>query len=332
MAARRHRRAIGVFSHREEVEQALIELRDSGFPMDSVSVVAKDSSKDSSLAGVEVTHQVGNKADEGGATGAIAGGTLGGIAGLLVGLGVLAIPGIGPVMLAGAGATVLATALSGGAIGAVAGGLLGALIGLGIPEEQAKVYRDRIAQGGYLVMVEGSDEDLHRAETILNRRGIQHWGVYDAPDSTIAEPQTGVRETIVDHSSSQSIDLYEERLVADKTRQKTGEIIIRKCVKTTIETVSVPVEKEHVIIQHVIPEDVGQVVTPGEASFRSGEVIRMEVYEDMPNIHKEVFVREVIGLRKEIQQEIINAEETIRREGLEVKTNGNPVVDTRNNI
>lgn len=331
MAARRHRRAIGIFSHREEVEQALIELRDSGFAMDTVSVIAKDSSKDSSLAGVEVTHPVGNKADEGGATGAIAGGTLGGIAGLLVGLGVLAIPGIGPVMLAGAGATVLATALSGSAIGAVAGGLLGALIGLGIPEEQAKVYRDRIAQGGYLIMVEGSDEDLHRAETILNRRGIQHWGVYDAPNSA-AEHQAETLETAVASNSSQAINLYEERLVADKARQKTGEIIIRKRVETTTKTVSVPVEKEHVIIQSVIPQDVGQVVAPEEASFHAGEVTRMEVYEDTPNIHKEVFVREVIELRKEIQQEIIRAEETIRREELKIQTHGDPIVDTRNDL
>jgi len=39
----------------------------------------------------------------------------------------------------------LATALSGGAIGAAAG-LFGAIVGLG-PEEQARVYNDRLSRG-----------------------------------------------------------------------------------------------------------------------------------------------------------------------------------------
>jgi hypothetical protein len=225
MAIQRHRRAIGTFASRDSAERALIELRDSGFPMDRVSIITKDARHHDQVAGTEVSHGIGNKADEGATTGALGGATLGGLTGLLVGLGFLAIPGIGPVMLAGAGATVLATALSGTAIGAAAGGLLGALIGLGIPEEHAKVYSDRVAQGHYLVMVDGSEEELHRAEQILNRRGVRDWGIYDAPhadttstavagDTKLAD-RTLTQQTGVDTRNAQSIDLYEERLVAD---------------------------------------------------------------------------------------------------------------------
>jgi hypothetical protein len=127
----------------------------------------------------------GNKADEGATTGAIAGGTVGGLTGLLVGLGALAIPGIGPVMLAGATATAIATTVSGTAIGAAAGGLLGALIGLGIPEERAKVYNERVSRGEYLVIVDGTSDEISRAETILRRYNIQEWGVFDAAPSTV---------------------------------------------------------------------------------------------------------------------------------------------------
>lgn len=177
----RHRRAVGVFPNRQAAEHALHELRDSGFPMDRVSVIARDERRDD-IAGAEVHDRgVGNKADEGATVGAISGGALGGITGLLVGLGVLAIPGIGPIMLAGATATTLATTLAGGAIGAVSGSLLGALIGLGIPEERARVYDERISRGGYLVIVDGNDADIARAEAILHRRGIEEYGVYDAP-------------------------------------------------------------------------------------------------------------------------------------------------------
>ena len=186
MALGKNKRAVGLFASRHDAEQALQELKNSGFSMDKVSVIARNADKDDQIAGADVRKDVGNQADEGAKAGAVAGGTLGGFTGLLVGLGTLAIPGIGPIMLAGATATALATTLSGAAIGAAAGSLLGALIGLGIPEERARVYNERVSHGDYLVIVDGTDEEISRAEAILKRRGIQEFGVYDAADVTNA--------------------------------------------------------------------------------------------------------------------------------------------------
>lgn len=183
MGVERYKRAVGVFSTRREAEAALNELRASGFNMDKVNVVNKNADREADIAGVDVSDRAGNKADEGAVTGAVTGGALGGIGGLLVGLGALAIPGVGPVMLAGATATALATALSGGAIGAAAGSLVGALVGLGIPEEEARVYNQRLSSGDYLVFIDGTEAEIHRAQAILSDRGIQQWGIYDAPDS-----------------------------------------------------------------------------------------------------------------------------------------------------
>ena len=170
--------AVGVFSSRQETEQALNQLNRSGFLMDKVSVIARDADRQDDIAGVDVSDRVGNKADEGVASGALTGGTLGGVTGLLLGVGALAIPGVGPVVLAGEVATAIATTLAGTAIGAAAGGLLGALIGLGIPEERAKVYSDRVSKGDYLVIIKGSDNDITRAEAILNGNSVQDWGIY----------------------------------------------------------------------------------------------------------------------------------------------------------
>jgi len=192
MANTQLKHAVGVFSSRQEAEQALNQLNHSGFPMDKVSVIARDADRQDDIAGVDVSdlrfaaalrYRVGNKADEGAASGALTGGTLGGITGLLVGVGALAIPGVGPVVLAGEVATALATTLAGTAIGAAAGGLLGALIGLGIPEERAKVYSDRVSKGDYLVIIKGTDDDIARAEAILNSHSIQDWGIYNAPST-----------------------------------------------------------------------------------------------------------------------------------------------------
>jgi uncharacterized membrane protein len=126
-----------------------------------------------------------NKAKETAVDGAIAGITIGGFAGLLVGLGALAIPGVGPVMLAGAAATAIASAISGGVIGAAAGSLTGGLVGLGIPEDRAKLYDDRIAQGDYLVIVEGSEADINLAKSIFDKHDIDNWYIYDVSSKSV---------------------------------------------------------------------------------------------------------------------------------------------------
>jgi len=354
MAISQIRRAVGTFATRQEAEHALSELRDSGFPMERVSVVAKDSTRDTTIAGTEVQQvgnkqeRVGNKADEGATAGAATGGTVGGLTGLLVGLGMLAIPGIGPIMLAGAGATALATTLAGAGLGAVAGGLLGGLAGLGIPEERAKVYNDRVSRGEYLVMVEGTEDELHRAHGLLTRRGIQEWGIYDIPKAettrAVEAPVNHATVNTVDRAASVSapidraasvpthddtIRLHEERLLVDKTRQKTGEVSIGKHVETETAKASVPIEKERIVVERVQSEDFGTAVTPGEASFQAVEAVRMEVYEETADFKKEAFVREEINLRKEVDRQLVDVEETIRREQLDVDVQGNPVVDNK---
>lgn len=176
-----YQRAIGTFPNHTAAENALQALKDSGFPMDRVSVVAQNSENMDAIADAEVSEHLDNRADDGAKAGAMSGGTLGSLTGLLVGLGVLAIPGIGPIMLAGAAATALATTAAGGMIGAATGSLLGGLIGLGIPEERAKIYHDRVTAGQYLVMVDGTESEISRAETILQNLGIEEWGMYDLP-------------------------------------------------------------------------------------------------------------------------------------------------------
>lgn len=172
------KRAVGIFPSYRETENALNELRAAGFPMNKVSVMVQDAERQDNIAGVRVRDRVGDKAEEGAVTGVVAGGALGGLTGLLAGLGALAIPGIGPIVFAGAEAAAIASMLAGGAIGAAAGGLFGALVGLGIPEDRAKLYSDRVSAGDYLVLVTGTETEIQLAESILSDRGIQEWGTY----------------------------------------------------------------------------------------------------------------------------------------------------------
>jgi hypothetical protein len=196
MALGQHRRAVGVFSSRQDAEYALNELRNSGFPMERVSVIARDADRQDDMGGANVSDTVGAKADEGAGAGAVTGTVLGGLGGLLLGAGALAIPGIGPVIAAGTIGTTLATTALGAGLGAASGTLVGALSGLGIAEDRARGYSDRVSRGDYLVIVDGTDNEIRLAESILSNRGIQDWGIYnptttdglnrtDYPDNTV---------------------------------------------------------------------------------------------------------------------------------------------------
>jgi hypothetical protein len=181
MALGKNRRAVGTFSSRSDLEYALRELRDDGFDMNKASVIGRDNDA-GKVAGVETAEDVGNKADEGAAAGVLTGGVFGGITGLVVGLGSLAVPGVGPILLAGEIATALITTVAGAGIGATSGGLLGALVGLGIPEERAHIYNSRIERGDYLLILDGGEASINRAEAVVKNHGIEEFEIYNAPN------------------------------------------------------------------------------------------------------------------------------------------------------
>lgn len=127
----------------------------------------------------------------------------------------------------------------------------------------------------------------------------------------------------------QKLRLYQERLIANKTRQKTGEVAVGKRVETEVARASVPIEKERIVVERSTPSST-EVVEPGAfGNFQEGEVARIEVYEETPDIRKEAFVREEVSIRKEVDSTVVDAEETLRREELDIKTDGNPVVNRR---
>jgi uncharacterized protein (TIGR02271 family) len=122
--------------------------------------------------------------------------------------------------------------------------------------------------------------------------------------------------------SHQTLKLYEERLVANKTRVKTGEVSVGKHIQTETARVSVPVEKDRVVIERVTPTTSEAVTDSRELKFEEGEVARIELYEETPDIHKETFVREEVRVRKVVDKETVEAQETIRREELDIDTQG----------
>jgi len=134
----------------------------------------------------------------------------------------------------------------------------------------------------------------------------------------------------LNEQNHQNFKLYEERLIANKNRIKTGELTVGKHIETETATVSVPIEKERVVIERVPSTTEGVAVSPDEAQFQSGEVARIEIYEETPEIRKEAFVREEVRVKKIIDKDVVEAQETIRREELDIQTEGNLPLDETN--
>jgi len=168
----------GVFDAPVELESLLIILDQRGFRQD-VSVLMSDATREIysssySYGGVEpVTMReveemgggtAGNfsvneqsKAPEGATTGGITGGVLGAFIGGLTMAGTLFIPGssllvVGPII----------GMLTGGAVGGATGGVIGALIGAGIPEHEAKIYHQELAEEGKSLVVAHVPDDAVR--------------------------------------------------------------------------------------------------------------------------------------------------------------------------
>lgn len=164
-----NRRAVGTCYNRQDAEHAVKELNSYGFSMDQISVVAIDADRDDQPREAGMSDYVWYKAHDGTATSAaITGSMLGAIGGCLVGLAISAVPGVGLIVAVGTSGTALAATLAGAGIGGASGGLISALSGLRMTHSPARVSSDRFSFGKYLVMVDGTDDEVHRAEYIFS--------------------------------------------------------------------------------------------------------------------------------------------------------------------
>jgi uncharacterized protein (TIGR02271 family) len=198
-------------------------------------------------------------------------------------------------------------------------------IGLSRIDYPAKrVYVDGLSKQQVEGLVEYKEDtifDHHYEEKVRSGFRSSTSGVTD--DRNTYNYQTEPDLYALNQQSHQTLKLYEERLIANKQRIKTGEVTVGKHIETDTATVTVPIQKERVVIERVVPTEAGNVVDTNEVKFQEGEVARIEVYEETPDIRKEAFVREEVRVKKVVEQDTVETQETIRREELDVDTTGN---------
>jgi uncharacterized protein (TIGR02271 family) len=118
----------------------------------------------------------------------------------------------------------------------------------------------------------------------------------------------------------QTLKLYEERLIANRYREKTGEVTVGKHVETETARVVVPVERERVVIERTTPTDSGKVVPPDKADFRDREIAHLDIYEETADVQKQAVVREEVNITKVVEHDTVEAQERVRREELDINT------------
>jgi hypothetical protein len=175
--------AIGMFPDLQQIESALSQLQAIGFPMDRVSVVTPQNETAPPTVGdttplvqsesefsrddsTRSSGQIARGATEAGAAGSVVGG-------VVAGLTTLAFPAF-------SGAVVLIGMAAGAFYGAVSGGVLVGGTDNRITTEQTKHYSNFLKQGHYLVSIDGNQEQISQAESVLKSANIQDWLVFTA--------------------------------------------------------------------------------------------------------------------------------------------------------
>lgn len=155
---------VGIFENQQDADVAITVLKEGGLNRNHIGLMAHEKFIEKIDRQAEIEQgKVQAKTELGAAGGAV----VGGLTGLLVGVGTIVIPGVGPVLAAGMLGTILATT----GMGAAMGGLLGTLTSLGITEEEASSYSDRVRRGRILVAVKTDDSQIDRISEAMKKAG-----------------------------------------------------------------------------------------------------------------------------------------------------------------
>ena len=162
---------VGMYPTLEAAEGAVKKLDQGKFPIQQISLVAKDIQDEKKVHGYVTACNVSK-------SGAKTGDWLGGIFGLLVGAAFIWVPGVGPAIVAGSLSAALAGGVEGALAGAAMGGILSGLAAWGISKEHILKYEQSVKAGNYLVIAHGTREEAAQAQKLLQGTGAAELNVH----------------------------------------------------------------------------------------------------------------------------------------------------------
>jgi len=142
-------------------------------------------------------------------------------------------------------------------------------------------------------------------------------------------PQHQLRQPTAAQEASalpQPIQLFQEQLITDKRRIKTGEIKISKQIVTETSQADIPVTKEKIVIEIESIYSGHTSIAVGDAEVDAQGVMHMDIYEEQAMVCRQVIPHQQVSVRKEVVQKTIHVEEPVRREEIAVEVEGDPEV------
>ncbi len=168
---------VAVFARHTGAEDAIKMLQEGGFNVRQLSIIGRGFYHDQQVSGC---YSTGERMKYWGELGAF----WDGLWGVLTGAAFLIIPGLGPVIVAGHIATWIMGAIE---AALVIGGLtvLGsALVSFGIPRASVANYEESVNSGKYLLIANGSAQELGRAREMLQSCAAEEINVHLLPPPT----------------------------------------------------------------------------------------------------------------------------------------------------
>ncbi len=153
--------AVAVYSTHEEADAAIKSLQKAGFDMKKLSIVGKDFRTEEHAVGY---YNTGDRVKFWGKTGAF----WGGLVGILFSSAFLVIPVVGHIIVLGPLVSSIIGGLEGAAVVGSTSALFAALVGMGIPKDSVIQYENDVKAGRFLVLAQGTPEEVTRAKDVLS--------------------------------------------------------------------------------------------------------------------------------------------------------------------
>jgi uncharacterized protein (TIGR02271 family) len=242
----------------------------------------------------------------------------------------------------GGAAAGLAIGAVGGPIGAVIGGIVGGAVAGGLAGKGVGELIDPTTEDTWLREYFGSTKhkrgDSHEHYRDAYRYGLSSADTYHDRRFEDVEPdlRTGWEKNrgtstlawddardAVRHAFDRTVQLREEKLRVSKTPVRTGDVKVRKEVHTDHKTVTVPVEREEIVIER-------RPASGHATGDVKAEEIRIPVKEEQVHVSKETVVKEEVRVGKRKVHDTEEVSDDVRREELVVETEGKAKVRHQN--
>src|SRR5271166_1481239 len=171
---------IAVFADHQAAEDAVKKLADAGIDMKHLSVVGKGYHSEEKVVGF---YNAGDRIKFWGKRGAF----WGGLWGWLLGGVFLTIPVVGHVMVLGYLAAAVIAAIQSAVVVGGLSALGAALYSIGIPRDSVVAYEAAVKADGFLVMAQGSAEEIERAKGILRSANPSRLDVHESAKAVVSK-------------------------------------------------------------------------------------------------------------------------------------------------